>query len=59
MATHSSILASDDPMDRGAWCAPVHGVAKSLTGLSIHECIPLSGALLGAADIPWHVATSP
>ena len=24
----------DNPMDRGAWCAPVHGVAKSWTRLS-------------------------
>ena len=27
MATHSSILAGD-PMDRGTWRAPVHGIAK-------------------------------
>ena len=58
METHSSILAWDDPLDRGAWWATVHGVTKSLTRLSIHECILLPGALLGAADIPWHVATS-
>ena len=31
MATHSSILAWKIPMDRGAWWATVHGVAKSLT----------------------------
>ena len=32
-ATHSSILASclGNPMDRGAWWATVHGVAKSDT----------------------------
>ena len=29
MATHSSIL--ENPMDRGAWWATVHRVAKSLT----------------------------
>ena len=34
MATHSSILAWRIPMDRGAWWAAVHGVAKSLTQLS-------------------------
>ena len=34
MATHSSILAWRIPMDRGAWRAAVHGVAKSWTGLS-------------------------
>ena len=31
MATHSSILAWRIPMDRGAWWATVHGVAKSGT----------------------------
>ena len=34
MATHSSILARRILMDRGAWWATVHGVAKSQTGLS-------------------------
>ena len=29
MAIHSSILAWRIPMDRGAWPATVHGVAKS------------------------------
>ena len=29
MATHSSILAWKNPMDRGAWRATVHGVAES------------------------------
>ena len=31
MAAHSSILAWRIPMDRGAWQATVHGVAKSWT----------------------------
>ena len=31
MATHSSILAWRIPMDRGAWQATVHEVAKSQT----------------------------
>ena len=31
MATHSNILAWRIPMDRGAWRASVHGVAKSQT----------------------------
>ena len=31
MATHSSILAWRISMDRGAWKAMVHGVAKSQT----------------------------
>ena len=34
MATHSNILAWRIPMDRGAWGATVHGVAKSQIGLS-------------------------
>ena len=34
MATHSSILAWRSPVDRGAWRATVHGVAKSQTQLS-------------------------
>ena len=28
MATHSSILAWENPMDRGAWWATVHGGHK-------------------------------
>jgi len=31
MATHFSILARRIPMDRGAWWAIVHGVAKCRT----------------------------
>ena len=31
MATHSSILALENPMDSGAWRTLVHGVAKSRT----------------------------
>ena len=34
MATHSSILACRIPMDRGAWQAIAHGVAKSQTQMS-------------------------
>ena len=28
MATHSSILAKENPLDRGAWWATVHGGHK-------------------------------
>ena len=31
MATHSSVLAWRIPLDRGAWWAAIHGVAKSRT----------------------------
>ena len=34
MATYSSFLAWENSMDRGAWWATVHGVAKSRTRLS-------------------------
>ena len=34
MATHSSVLAWEMPMDRGVWWATAHGVAKSWTRLS-------------------------
>ena len=34
MATHSSILAWRNPMDKGAWWATLHGVSKSWTQLS-------------------------
>ena len=47
MATHSNILAWKNPMDRRAWRATVHGVAKSQTllkQLSTH-----------AQDIPIYV----
>ena len=46
MATHSSILAWRIPVDRGAWRATVHGVAKSLTQLkrlSTHACTGKAG----------------
>ena len=33
MATHSSTLGLENPMDRGAWLAAVSGVAQSRTRL--------------------------
>ena len=38
MATHSTILCLENPMDRGAWQATIHGVTKSWTQLSTHIC---------------------
>ena len=34
MAAHSSVLAWENPMDRGAWRATLCGVAKSQTRLN-------------------------
>ena len=34
MTAHSSILAWENPMGRGAWRATVHSVARSQTQLS-------------------------
>ena len=31
MATHSNILALENPMDRGAWRATILGISKSWT----------------------------
>ena len=50
IATHSSIFAWGIPMDRGAWQATVHGVAKSWTrrithaGLSLYSLGNLGGS---------------
>ena len=38
VATHSSILGVENPIDWGAWLATVHGVAKSQTWLSDQLC---------------------
>ena len=41
MVTHFSILAWRIPMNRGAWQAAVHGVAKSvMTELTEHTSAP-------------------
>ena len=37
-ATHSTILAWENPTDIGAWQAAVHGAAESRTRLSVHAC---------------------
>ena len=36
MATCSSVLAGENPTDRGAWRATIHGITKSRTQLSTH-----------------------
>ena len=36
MAAHSSIPCLDNPMDREAWWATVHGVVKSMTEATEH-----------------------
>ena len=38
MATHNSILVWKNPMDRGAWLATVHRVAKSWTQQHARRC---------------------
>ena len=45
MAPHSSVLAWRIPMDRGAWWARVHGVAKSR--------IEVSGYMMMMRGLPW------
>ena len=42
MATHSSIFAWRITMDRGAWRATVHGVAKSRESQVAQSCPTLS-----------------
>ena len=37
MATHPSILCLENPMDRGAWWAIVHGVKKSRNFLWVNR----------------------
>ena len=44
MATHSSILAWKNPMDRGAWQATVHGVAKVGHDLATNPPAPLQSS---------------
>ena len=49
MATHSSILAWRNPMDRGAWWATVHGITKSWTRLN--DLVYANGAILKKESI--------
>ena len=54
MATHSSLLAYKNPMERGAWQVTGHGVAKSRIGLSdwARTHAENSRAVISAAE-PW------
>ena len=53
MATHSSILAWKNPMDRGAWWATVHRVAKSRTRLSDFTFIQMKREERHARQLLW------
>ena len=59
MATHSSILAWRIPLDRGAWGATFHGVAKGGTGLSdFHSLlleVPVKAVDLDAKMSGYHL----
>ena len=47
MATHSSILATRIPMDRGAWQATVHSITESdMTEGTWHACMLIGVCLL-------------
>ena len=61
MATHSNILALDNPLDRGARWAIVPGVAKSWTQVSEHErascinaCVWKSRKMVQMNLVPGH-----
>ena len=57
MATHSSFLAWRIPMDRGAWQAAVHGVAKSWAQLSNSKCITTGGGNFHPSMCPkWNTS---
>ena len=58
IATHSSILAWRIPMDREAWWATDHSVAKSWTWLSNWACtqVTLMFNLWGVAILPFRAA---
>ena len=44
-AAFSIIHAWENPMDRGAWWATVHGIAKSQTQLITHACIDMHDSM--------------
>ena len=63
MATHSSILAREYPMNREIWRATGHGVTKSQTWLSIvmlvsQSCLTLCNAWTVAHQAPLYMEFS-
>ena len=46
MAAHSSHSCLENPMDRGAWRATVHGVAESRTRLKRLKCFIFTSSLM-------------
>ena len=53
MATHSSILAGKNPMDRGTWRATVHEVSKSQTQPSKQDYLEEEDGLPGCLVSDW------
>ena len=53
VATHSSILTWRISMDRGAWQATVHGVAKNQTQLSMHVPLFLKAIKTSYMKLTW------
>ena len=56
-ATHSSILAWEIPMDRGAWWAAVHGIEKSQTGLRMSERARKWGRMISCSTSSFPAAS--
>ena len=60
MATHSRILAWENSMDRGAWWAAIHGVAKSQTRLGTQHLLDsqrCANLCCTASDPAIHIQT--
>ena len=55
-ATHSSILVWRIPMDRGAWQATVHGVAKSHNWVTKHSTVAVLSQYYFFKDLSYNIA---